>query len=85
MAVSVTASDVQKNFGSYHDLALAQPVRVTKYGRETVFIVSARDYHALKQGQREAVSADELSDAEMDLIDQAEVPSGERYSLNGVD
>jgi hypothetical protein len=37
MSTTASSSDVQKNFGAYHDLALSEPVRVTKYGRETVY------------------------------------------------
>ena len=81
--VSITApsSEVQKNFGAFHDRALAEPVRVTKYGRETVYIVSAETFHTLKQGQRQAVAAAKLTDAEAALIEAAEVPAEHRYSL----
>lgn len=83
MPVSAAASDVQKNFGSYHDRALAgEAVRVTKYGRETVYIVSARIFHELKQNQRHAVAAADLSAAEMDLIGKSEVPTDKRYTLD---
>jgi PHD/YefM family antitoxin component YafN of YafNO toxin-antitoxin module len=37
----VNASDVQKNFGVWHDKALQEPVQITKYGRETVYLISA--------------------------------------------
>ena len=42
MSASVNASDVQKNFGVWHDKALQEPVQITKYGRETVYLISAR-------------------------------------------
>jgi PHD/YefM family antitoxin component YafN of YafNO toxin-antitoxin module len=35
---------VQKNFGAFHNRALSEPLRVTKYGRETVYIVSAETF-----------------------------------------
>src|SRR5258708_16373681 len=34
MSTKVAASDVQKNFGIWHDKALKEPVQITKYGRE---------------------------------------------------
>lgn len=52
LSVTASASDVQKNFGAYHDRALSTPVRVTKYGRETVYIISAQTFHDLQQAQR---------------------------------
>ena len=81
MSVTASASEVQKNFGAYHDQALTEPVRVTKYGRETVYLVSAKTFHALKQAMRRSLSAAELTDAEMALIESAEIPAEHRYSL----
>lgn len=81
MSITAPASKVQKNFGAFHDQALSEPVRVTKYGRETVYIVSAETFHALKQGWREAVASADLSDQEAVLIAAAEIPAEHRYSL----
>jgi prevent-host-death family protein len=77
----VSASDVQKNFGRFHDQALVEPVRVTKYGRETVVILSAAEFHALKQGQRRSLSVAELDQNALAAIADAEIPAAERYSL----
>ena len=70
-----SASDVQKNFGRFHDRALVEPVRVVKDGRETVVILSAAEFHALKQGQRRSLSAADLSESEAAAIAQAEIPA----------
>ncbi len=82
MATTVSASEVQKNFGTYHDRAMSEPVRVTKYGRETVFIVSARTFHELKQAQREAIASVDLTDEELALIEAAEIPAEHRYTVD---
>ncbi|MDE7548458.1 type II toxin-antitoxin system Phd/YefM family antitoxin [Acetobacter fabarum] len=81
MSTTVTSSDVQKNFGAYHDRALTEPVKVTKYGRETVYIISAQTFHALKQAQREAIAATDLNDHEIALIEAADIPEGHRYTM----
>lgn len=81
MSKPVSASEVQRNFGAYHDRALKEPVKVTKYGRETVYIVSAETYHSLKLAQRQAIAAADLDDAELALIEAAEVPVEERYDF----
>jgi antitoxin StbD len=78
---TASSSEVQKNFGAYHDQALSEPVRVTKYGRETVYIVSAKTYHELKQAQREAIASADLTDTELALIEAAEIPAKHRYTL----
>lgn len=82
MAV-VSASEIQKNFGAFHDQALTEPVRVTKYGRETVVIISAKEFHALKQAQRRSLSAGDLSAEELDAIARAEIPAAARYTRRG--
>ena len=82
MSITAPASQVQKNFGAFHDRALSEPVRVTKYGRETVYIVSAQTFHSLKQGRRDAIAAADLSEEEAALIAAAEIPAEHRYSLN---
>ena len=82
MSITAPASQVQKNFGAFHDQALSEPVRVTKYGRETVYIVSAQTFHSLKQGRRDAIASADLSDGEAALIAAAEIPAEHRYSLN---
>ncbi len=69
MSITAPSSEIQKNFGAFHDRAMSEPVRVTKYGRETVYIVSARTFHALKQGRRDAIAA-------------AEIPPEHRYNLD---
>jgi antitoxin StbD len=72
LAVSAPASEVQKKFGTYHDHAMTEPVRVTKYGRETVYIVSAKTL-----GKARFASKD-LTDAEASLIEAAEIPDDKR-------
>ncbi len=82
MSITAPSSQVQKNFGAFHDRAMSEPVRVTKYGRETVYIVSAETFHALKQARRDAISAAELSDEDVALITAAEIPQEYRYNLS---
>jgi prevent-host-death family protein len=77
---TVPASEVQKNFGAFHDQALSEPVRVTRYGRETVVILSAKEFHALKQAQRRSLSAADLTEQELAEIARAEIPKAARYS-----
>ena len=82
MSITAPSSEVQKAFGAYHDRALSEPVRVTKYGRETVFIVSAETYHSLKQSRRDAIAAADLTDDEAALIAAARIPPEHRYSYS---
>jgi PHD/YefM family antitoxin component YafN of YafNO toxin-antitoxin module len=38
---SVSASEIQKNFGEWLDKALVEPVAITRYGRTSGYLVSA--------------------------------------------
>ncbi|WP_193385001.1 type II toxin-antitoxin system prevent-host-death family antitoxin [Rhodospirillum rubrum] len=82
MSSTASSSEVQKDFGAYHDKALNEPVRVTKHGQETVYIVSAKTFHEMKQAQRDAIASGDLSESELALIEAAEVPPPHRYSLD---
>ena len=82
MPNTASASEVQKNFGAFHDQALSEPVRVTKYGRETVYIVSAKTYHEMKRAQRDAIASADLTYAELALIEASEIPAEHRYTLD---
>ncbi|MEZ5692117.1 MAG: type II toxin-antitoxin system prevent-host-death family antitoxin [Rickettsiales bacterium] len=44
MTTIVTASEFQKNFGQYKELAQREPVSVTSNGRESVVLLSAAEY-----------------------------------------
>jgi hypothetical protein len=79
MTTSVSASDVQKNFGLWHDKALKEPVQVTKCGRETVYLVSAETFHELWSSYRRAGATLELTHAEMALLDEAKIPAEHDY------
>ncbi len=79
MATRVTAREVQKMFGRYHDQALAAPVTVTKYGRPSVVILSAAEYERLKKLDRQALAVTELSDSDIDAIKAARTPRKQRY------
>ena len=71
MTIKVKAAEVQKNFGRYQDAALAGPVTVTRYGRDSVIIISAAEYRRLKQRDREARAVEQLSEVEAEAIARA--------------
>lgn len=41
---TVTASEFQKNFGNFKEIAQREPVTVTSNGRESVVLISAAEY-----------------------------------------
>lgn len=79
--VTVTAADLQKQFGRYRDIAQREPVSVTHHGRESLVVLSADEYKRLKSlDQRRALFAWELSDQEDEALGAVEVPGdGARF------
>ncbi len=71
----VTTADFIKNYGRLADQALSEPLTITKNGYDRLVVMSADEYERLKRRDRRVISAGELSDAEIALIAQAEVPA----------
>ncbi len=71
----ISTADFIKNFGTLADQALAEPVRITKHGRDRLVMVSAAEYDRLKRRDRRVVRIEDLTDEELELIAQAEIPA----------
>jgi len=73
--VTVTAAELQRQFGRYRDLALKEPVSITHHGRETLVVLSADEYRRLKSlDDRQALYAWELPDDVAQALSEAEPP-----------
>jgi hypothetical protein len=55
--VVASAGDLVREFSHYSDLALAQPVVVTKNGRARNVLISVEEYERLKQRDQQAFRA----------------------------
>ena len=70
----VTTAEFIKRYGALADRALSEPVTITKNGRDRLVLLSADEYARLKRRDRRAIAAEELTEAELELIASAEVP-----------
>lgn len=61
----VTATEFQQNVGLYNDIAMREPVIITKQGREKLVIMSIEDYNSLKSVDTRKVIFPEDMDAEL--------------------
>ena len=82
MGVKVTAAEVQRDFSTYHDLALVEPVEVTRPDAKAVVIVSAERFNEMRRSERRVIRVEDLTDDEIELIAKAEIPAEHRYSIN---
>jgi PHD/YefM family antitoxin component YafN of YafNO toxin-antitoxin module len=75
----VTFSEFVKDCAALTDKALIEPLTVTRSGRDDVVVLSVEEYERLKRRDRRVVLTGELSDEEIELIQNAEVPAEYAY------
>lgn len=60
METKVSALEVSRNFGQISDMALVQPVHVTKHGRSHIVMISEAEYQLLKANKRIVIATEAL-------------------------
>jgi len=73
--VRITSTDFQKEIGRFQDVALAEPVVVTRNGRDRTVLISAQEYQRLKRRDREVLGLDDFTPEDLELIKAAEPPA----------
>lgn len=71
----VSSTEFQKKVGLYQDLALAEPLTITRNGRDKVVLLSAEEYSRLKHRGRQVLRVEELSAADLEAIAGATPPA----------
>jgi prevent-host-death family protein len=72
--IKVSSAEFQKNIGRYQDLALTQPVTVTRNGRERTVLISAEEYQRLRRRDRRVMGLEDFTDEDIAAIERAVVP-----------
>ena len=70
----ITSAEFQRNLGLYQDKALAEPVTITKNGRERLVLLSVEEYQRLKRRDRRVFRTEDLPEEWIEAIEKAEVP-----------
>lgn len=81
---SVSASELQKNFGEWHDRIYEGPVEITKYGRTTAYLVSAQLFNQLWERFRVSLPVEALNESDVSLIMQARVETDKPFNLEDI-
>ena len=77
---AVTSAQFQKAFGRFREEALREPVVITNHGRESLVLLSAREYRRLKEQDRRALHPWELGPREIEsLAASAAEPGGAEF------
>ena len=72
--MKVSAAEFQRNIGRYQDVALRQPVAVTRNGRESTVLISIEEYNRLKRREREVLGLEDFSEADISALEAARAP-----------
>jgi len=75
----VTMADFVEHDASLADRALSEPVTITENGRDRLVVPSVEEYERLCRMDRRVLRAGELTDEEIALIANAEVPAEHAY------
>lgn len=70
--IKVSSAEFQRNIGRYQDLAMTQPVAVTRNGRERTVMISTEEYHRLKRRDRQVLGLDDFTEEMLEEIAKAE-------------
>jgi prevent-host-death family protein len=76
--IKVNAAEFQRNIGRYQDMALTQPVVVTRNGRERTVMISTEEYHRLKRRDRQVLSLDDFDDADIAAFEATSAPESSK-------
>jgi len=79
--LKVSAAEFQRNIGRYQDMALRQPVAVTRNGRESTVLLSSEEYMRLKRRDRQVMALADFTDADLEAL-EASRPAPESVAFN---
>jgi hypothetical protein len=71
--IRVSSTEFGKEVDRYQDVALSQPVMVTRDGRDRTVMISAVEYRRLKRRDRQVFAAGELPEDMTDAISRTEM------------
>ena len=71
----VSSTEFQKKIGLYQDLALSEPLTVTRNGRDKIVVLSAAEYGRLKRRDREVLRVEDLSAEDLEAVAAAAPPA----------
>ncbi len=71
----VSSTEFQKKVGLYQDMAMTEPLTITRNGREKIVVLSAEEYHRLKRRDREVLRVEDLSAEDLRAIAAATPPA----------
>jgi prevent-host-death family protein len=81
---SITAAEIQKNFGQFRETALSEDIVVTSHGKPSVAIISYSEYQRLKELDRRILRLENMTQEQVDEMLEAEIPKELHYNLDDI-
>ena len=72
--VKVSAAEFRRNVRTYEDIALTQPLVLTRNGREFAVMISVEEYRRLKRRDRQVLHLDNFTDADIAAVEATRAP-----------
>lgn len=72
--LKVPSAEFQRNIGHYQDVALTEPVAVTRRGRARTVMISVTEYERLKRRDREVLGPADFSAEDVAALEAARAP-----------
>ncbi len=80
--IKISSTDFGREPDRYQGLALAEPVVVTRDGRDSVVVISAEEFRRLKRRDRTVLGIEDFTPAEVEAVRAAE-PSKQAEAHDG--
>jgi PHD/YefM family antitoxin component YafN of YafNO toxin-antitoxin module len=76
--IQVPAGEFQRHIGRYQDMALTQPVAVTRNGRERTVMISAAEYYRLKRRDRQVLGLTDFTETDIAALEATRAPEASK-------
>jgi len=76
--LKIPAGEFQRNIGRYQDMALTQPVAVTRNGRERTVLISVDEYQRLKRRDRQVLTLSDFTEADIAALEATRAPESSK-------
>lgn len=70
----IPAAEFQRNIGLYQDLAMTQPIAVTRNGRERTILISVAEYQRLKRRDRQVMGPEDFTPEDVAALEGTRAP-----------
>lgn len=69
--LKVSSADFRRNIEHYQDVALREPVVVTRKGRESTVLISTEEYMRVKRRDRQVLGLGDFTDADIEALERS--------------